>query len=399
MGREDLIYAFSSVKSNRLRSVITISIISIGILSLVGGLTATEALREALKNNFGKMGVNTLFISPTDGECRAPITYRQLSLFSEIMGDRGEVVPYIHVKTPLEGVRRGDKVTTPDVDVIGGGGGFISLNGALLSQGRSFSTNEELLGAQVAMLGENVGRMLFPHGVEIGETIMVKGRKFEVIALFEKMGSGAGSLDNVILLPLESVRGGLLEGDESFVIAFLPRGGEDVNLVVEEVNSSMRQIRRIGGDMESDFEIRRRDSLFSQMESIIGMITLATFIIGIITLMGASVGLMNIMLVSVHQRRGEIGVRKAMGATNRAIETLFIMEALIIGVSGGVIGAILGVLVGFVVTKVMDAPFVFPWVWLLVSQVVSIVVALLSGIHPARKGAQLHPVDALLHGL
>lgn len=395
MWREIFFQALNSIKGNRLRTAITITIIAVGITSLVGTLTAARGLENSLGEGFGKMGAGSFFIRGGTGDGGRGISYREVTSFRSQYPVDALISPYVKVDTGLDGVSANGKRSTPEVEVVGADGSFVGFNGGTISLGRNFSSAEERGGAMVALLGGNVANALFGGVLPQGAEVNVRGGRFMVVGVLAEMGTGAGSLDNMVILPIESARQELLSGREPFVIGVLPRGAMDIGSAVDEAVAVMRRVRRLPAGEDDDFRIRRRDSAISQMESMMGMVTLAAFMIGFITLLGASVGLMNIMLVSVRERSPEIGLLKAIGATDHAVRWLFLMEALLIGLAGGLIGVALGLVAGGVVSMVLEIPFVVPWGWIGVSLAVSMAVCLISGSLPAGRAAALPPVEAL----
>ena len=393
MWREIFFQALNSIKGNRLRTAITITIIAIGITSLVGTLTAARGLENSLGEGFGKMGAGSFFIRGGTGDGGRGISYREVTSFRSHYPVDALISPYVKVDTGLDGVGANGKRSTPEV--VGADGSFVGFNGGTISLGRNFSPAEERGGAMVALLGGNVANALFGGVLPQGAEVNVRGGRFRVVGVLAEMGTGAGSLDNMVILPIESARQELLSGREPFVIGVLPRGAMDLDGAVDEAVAVMRRVRRLSAGDEDDFRIRRRDSALSQMESMMGMVTLAAFMIGFITLTGAAVGLMNIMLVSVRERSSEIGLLKAIGATDVAIKWLFLTEALLIGLTGGLFGVVFGLVAGGVVSMVLEISFVVPWGWIGVSMAVSMAVCLISGSLPAGRAAALPPVEAL----
>lgn len=395
MRREIFIEALNSIKSNYLRTILTISIIGIGITALVGAMTATMGLEFELQRSIGKMGGSCFHIRRSAGERSRRISYREAKLFRGQYDSLSLVTVYTSVELGFEGVSASGRGSSPEVAVICADGGFIPLSGGNIAVGRGFS-GAELGGTDVCIVGARVASMLY-DGREngVGEYLSAGGKRFRVVGVLGEMGSGGGSLDNVVLVPLESARGGLLSGRESFSIGILPPGEKDMDRAVEDAVAVMRRIRGVEQGDEDDFQISRRDVVMSKMRDVMGMVNLAAFLVGAITLLGASAGLMNIMLVSVQERRREIGVRKAIGASDREIGALFLCEAVIIGCAGGIAGVVLGLGAGGVVCAVMEIPFVLPWGWIGVSLVVSMAVCLISGSLPARRAAALPPIEVL----
>ena len=159
-------------------------------------------------------------------------------------------------------------------------------------------------------------------------------------------------------------------------------------------------MRALRGDLPGEpdsFRIARSDALIAQFNEGLGSVTLAALFLGLITLLGSSIGLTNIMLVTVTERTREIGLRKALGASSKTIRTQFLVEVVLIGLLGGLFGVGLGIGVGNLVASYLDAPFVLPWGWVAIALVLSGAVSLGSGYYPARRAAQLDPIDALRH--
>lgn len=396
MRREIFSEALNSIKGNILRAILTVSIIAIGITSLVGSLTAAKGLEVAIGENLGRLGAGSFLIRPAQGESPRNITYREMLSFKKQYATEGLVSPYSNVDMGLEGVSAGGRRTNPDVEVVATFGTFVDFNGGAIAHGRNFSPVEESSGGSVCILGANVARSLMGEVVlPVNGQVTILGERFRIVGVLERMGAGGGSMDNMVLVPVESARRRLPGADESFFIGVLPSGEVDVESAVEQATAVMRVVRRVAPDGEDDFQIRRRDTALGQMKDMMGMVTLAAFMIGLITLLGASVGLMNIMLVSVRERTQEIGVRKAIGATDNEIRTLFMVEALLIGCAGGAAGVVFGLVAGGIVSAILEIPFGVPWGWIGVSLVVSVAVCLISGSIPASRAAALPPVEAL----
>ncbi len=396
MRREIFSEALNSIKGNILRTILTVSIIAIGITSLVGSLTAAKGLEVAIGENLGRLGAGSFLIRPAQGESPRNITYREMLSFQKQYAVEGLVAPYSKVDMGFEGVSAGGRMTNPDVEVVATFGTFVAFNGGSLALGRNFSPFDESSGADVCILGANVARTLMVGEPlsEIG-VLEVLGERFRIVGVLERMGAGGGSMDNMVLIPVESARRRLPGANESFSIGVMPPGESDVDSAVEQAVEVMRGVRRIDSDGENDFQIRRRDTALGQMKDMMGMVTLAAFMIGLITLLGASVGLMNIMLVSVRERTQEIGVRKAIGATDLDIRALFLTEALLIGCAGGAVGVVFGVAAGGIVSAILEIPFGVPWGWIGVSLAVSMAVCIVSCSLPASRAAVLPPVEAL----
>jgi putative ABC transport system permease protein len=168
-----------------------------------------------------------------------------------------------------------------------------------------------------------------------------------------------------------------------------------MDIAVGEATGLFRKIRRVNLKEPEDFDVIKSDSLATMLIDNLQNVTLGATIIGIITLLGAAIGLMNIMLVSVTERTREIGIRKALGATQEAIKNQFLIESVVICVMGGLIGIVLGIIIGNLIGMGLDTGFFVPWFWIVTGVIICIVVGLLSGFLPAKRASKLDPIESL----
>jgi putative ABC transport system permease protein len=168
-----------------------------------------------------------------------------------------------------------------------------------------------------------------------------------------------------------------------------------MDFAVEEATSLFRRIRKVPLKSEINFSVYKADNIAKELISNLVYVTAAATVIGFITLLGAAIGLMNIMLVSVSERTREIGIRKAIGATQQVIRRQFLFEAIVICQLGGIGGIIFGIIIGNIVTTLVGVGFIIPWLWMLSGIALCLVVGLVSGIYPAIKASKLDPIEAL----
>ena len=201
--------------------------------------------------------------------------------------------------------------------------------------------------------------------------------------------------DLTCYIPVTNVRTNFPRPDMSFNINVMAKRPELVDAATGEATAILRSIRKVPVGIEDTFEITRSDNVAKMLIENIKYVSMAATLIGFITLLGAAIGLMNIMLVSVTERTREIGVRKAIGATKRVIRNQFLVESIVIGQLGGFLGIILGILVGNVISLLIGSAFIVPWIWIATGVILCFGAALISGIIPALKAANLDPIESL----
>ena len=404
--RENLNVALKSIKSNRLRSLLTIAIIAVGIMSLVGILTATEALKREVFTSFEKMGTTTFTISPkyysVEGGTRSrirnsmSISYNQAQMFKENYRNGALVSIYTNINSNGT-VKYEGASTNPTVRIIAADENYLAFRNTPISHGRGISEGDIKNSTFVCVVGDGVVKSLF-KGVQdaIGKIISIQGVRFEIVGITASVGSSfGGSADSQVILPVTAARGYFLSENTSFAIGVVPvefNSGADYQGEAEQL---MRSVRRLAPIDATDFRISSSEAMVSEMKEIMGIITVVSAVIGLITLLGAAVGLMNIMLVSVKERTREIGTRKALGASSKIIKEQFLYESVVISQIGCAVGTALGVITGNIVAMAMSASFIMPWLWIFSAIAVCLVVGITSGYLPALRASRLDPIEAL----
>ena len=404
--RENLSVAIKSIRSNGLRSLLTILIIAVGITSLVGILTATDALKREVFTSFEKFGTTSFSIVrkyfSTEGGARARIrnntviTYSQALAFKKNYGEEQLVSIYAGVASNVA-VKYEGQSTNPTARVTAADENYLRYSNTSISKGRGISLNDIDLAAQVCVVGSGIVRTLF-QGEEdaLGKVISVQGYRYEIVGVTESQGSSfGGSADANVIIPVSTARLGLVGENTSFSIGVVPAEfemGKDYKAEAEQV---MRGVRRLSPIDETDFRISSSESMMQNLTEVMGVITIVSACIGLITLLGAAVGLMNIMLVSVKERTREIGTRKALGASAKTIKEQFLFESVVISQIGCALGVFMGVLAGNLVAMAMKASFIIPWLWILAAIAVCLVVGIASGYIPAVRASKLDPIEAL----
>ena len=404
LATENIAMAFRAIRSNKLRSSLTIAIIALGITSLVGILTAVSSMDATLRNAYSRMGagiinIRSLYSMPAGMHRirnQREISRAQAERFTDYYSTPATVSIFT---TVLSGTRAeaGQRRTNPTTDVIATDGNYLRYNMLELSSGRGISSADVEGGRFYCILGDNVARTLFEAQEDpVGQTVHISGRSYIIIGVAAPVGNNAGgSMDGSILVPYTNALANLATSTPDFTIGILPDPSVSPETAATEAEMTFRAVRRLAPFDDADFRITRSEAVIEELNSTMRTLTIAAIVIGLVTLTGAAVGLMNIMLVSVRERTREIGTRKALGAASKRIKAQFLMESVIIGQTGGLIGIAAGILIGNIIAAVMQASFIIPWLWMLLAIALCMAVGILSGYIPAKRAAALDPIECL----
>ncbi len=406
--KENIAEGLRSIKGNLLRTILTALIISLGITSLVGILTAIDGIQSSVDNSFSGLGANSFDIRNRpamqvrrEGQREKRfknIDYRQASRYKIMFSAKGKVSLKTNVTNNAIG-KYESKKTNPNVRLLGIDDNFIELKGYKIAEGRNFSNNEFTNAINVCFLGVDVIDQLFEKSNPLNREIIVSGIKLKVIGVLAKKGNMMGGGDDrVIMVPLETGRKMAIGRNLTFDITTSSTKVANIDDFMEEARGVMRKVRMDPIGMEDSFSIDRSDSIAKSFESITSSLQLGGFVIGFITLLGAAIALMNIMMVSVTERTREIGIRKSLGATPSRILQQFLIEAIVICLLGGIGGIVLAIPIGNLIAQGIssgNASFIIPWLWMIVGIIICVLVGLFSGIYPAFKASKMDPVEAL----
>ncbi len=417
--KDTLSLAYRTVKSNKLRTGLTVAIIAIGITALIGIITAIQAMNQKLTESFSTMGANGFTIRYKERNIRfgndndelkvtkknarkekrsnlgKPITEQEAERFIQNYKLPGVAGISVFAGNNFT-VSFESKKTNPNVFVFGADDAYLELNGFSLLAGRNFMRQEVLSATHNCLLGYDVARKLFRGNPEkaVNRLVRVNSIPYRVVGVLNSRGSSFGfSRDNIVVISYKNIK--KYYGANSYSIGVKT---DDINLVensMGEAEGVFRAVRKLNTTEESNFVVERSDKVAETAISVLGNLTIAIVIIGLITLVGSAIGLMNIMLVSVTERTKEVGLIKAIGGKKSLVRQQFLAESVLISIAGAFFGIVAGVLLGNLFSMILQTGFVVPWNWVAYGIIICTAVGLVAGIYPAWKAGKLNPIDAL----
>ena len=407
--KENTRIALDSIKSQALRTALTVFIIALGITFLVGILTLTKALESNLFGNFASMGANTFSMSQYDlsseinkndvnQKVNPIISYPEAKDFQNNYNFPFTSTSLSFTAASNVEVKYGSEKTDPEISIVGVDENFAPNKGLIVAKGRNFNSFDIVNNNFVCVLGSDFEKGLFKNINPIDKTISIRGAKFKVIGVLKEKGSTFGnSQDLRVLIPNQLARSIFSAPNINYELNIMANNEALLDEAVDDAIITMRQVRKLSPVEENNFGIERSDDLIETLGSNIAAINLIAVVIGAITVFGSTIALMNIMLVSVSERTREIGIRKSLGAKKKTIAWQFFTETLIISQLGGFIGILLWILLGSVIAISFGFDFVIPWLAILSAFITTFIVAIISGVYPAIKASKLDPVEALRH--
>ncbi|MFO7935393.1 MAG: ABC transporter permease [Bacteroidales bacterium] len=404
---ENIRIALKSIRTNLLRTILTVFIIAFGIMALVGILTAIDSIKNSLTESFSIMGANTFTIESRSMRVQIGnqryrrknyefISYREAEEFKQRFRFPARVSVFTRASSTAIVKYRSYK-SNPNTSVLGADENYIYTAGYEIEQGRNFSITDIENNRNVVIIGDDVADQVFGDNVDpINRFISVGNGRYRVIGVLKGRGqSGGFGTDRVCIIPYTNVRQYFSRPQMQYSINVMPYQPEMLDISASEAEGVFRLVRNLEARDESDFNITKSDQLAQMLIENMKYVTLAATIIGLITLAGAVIGLMNIMLVSVTERTKEIGTRKALGAKSVMIRRQFLYEAVVIGQLGAVVGILLGIIIGNGVSLAIGSSFIVPWKWIILGIVLCFGVGVVSGYFPAVKASRLDPILAL----
>ncbi|RXG28008.1 ABC transporter permease [Leeuwenhoekiella palythoae] len=409
--KESLAFAINALRNNKLRTLLSLLGVTIGIFSIIGVLAAVDSLKQEIKGSLASLDNNTIIImrfsfAPTDipqwkREQFPDVSYDEYQYIKRNVPDVEAASFSLNVGA--ESIKYGDKLVT-GVNIIPVTDGYYNIEALQLTDGRFFNESESNSGSNVLVLGQEIAESLFGSLDPIGKQVRLYGQRFSVIGVLEKEGSSmfGPSKDGMVILPVNVVRRIYGSNNKSAFpqIVVKPAEGVDIpefNAVLEQ---RLRQLRGLKPNDVSNFFINQLSGFTDLIDNITGTMSTIGGFIGLFSLLVGGFGIANIMFVSVKERTNLIGIQKALGAKNRFILLQFLFESVILATIGGLIG--LGLV--WIIAQVMsqftgDFQFVLSATNIFYGLSSSIVIGLFAGIVPAFMASRLDPVEAIRTGM
>ncbi len=401
---EILRLALASLSANKLRSALTMLGIAVGVFSVIGVMTVITGLRGSIEDGLNQLGANSFQISKFPGisfsnpwnrfRNRRDITYAQATRFRELMAGTAEIS--LSLRNRGRRVSFLDRRTNPNVMLVGTDENFMVSRNYDISAGRNLGSDDVEFGRAVVILGDDIVKRIFLNEDPLGKSVRLDGQTYTVIGLMAAKGASFGeSQDSSAIIPITQYLEVYGRSWRSVGINVQAPDQATMSDTQDAAIGAMRVVRKLGPESPNNFEVYSNDSLIEAFNEIAGVVAIGAFVISAIALLASGVGVMNIMLVSVTERTKEIGIRKSIGAKKKDILVQFLLEAVVLSLTGGLAGVIFGVVGGNIGAHVLNAAAVFPWGWAVAGLVVCSAIGITFGFYPAWKAASLDPIEAL----
>lgn len=410
--KESFLFAMNALRNNKLRTMLSLLGVTIGIFSIIAVLAAVDSLDKKIKGDFGTLDKNTMYLkSQSFGPSDIPrwkrdqfpeVNYEEFQYLKSNLNDV-ENLCYQYFMFSREAVKN-DGITVSSVNVVPVTYEFADIQRMEINNGRFFNEAESNAAAGVIVLGYNIAEGLFDNVDPIGKSVRIYGQNVKVIGVTKKKGMSMGledSDDDSVFLPVNFLR--RLYGDNSKnflpVIVIKPEKDVDIDALKGEITQKLRAYRGVKQGEINNFFLDILSGFTDMIDSFIGTLKMGGWIISGFSLLVGGFGIANIMFVSVKERTNLIGIQKSLGAKNKFILFQFLFEAIILCVIGGIIGLFLVWIIAMVLTDMLDFEFVLSVGNMLLGTSLAAVIGLIAGILPAISASQLDPVEAIRTGM
>lgn len=408
--KESFSFAMNALRTNKLRTALSLLGVTIGIFSIIAVLSAVDSLDKKIKDDLSSLDKNTIYLTsvsfgPTDipqwkYEQFPKVSFEEYQYLKSSV-NHADFFSF-QMFTNRENLKY-EGVTVNDINIVPVTYEFVDIQRLNLVSGRFFNESESNSGVPVVILGYETAKGLFGDYDPLGKTIRLYGQRFMVIGTLKKQGGGGidGGDDSSAFIPVNFLR--KLYGDNSEitlpVIIIKPEKGTDMEALKGDIAQKLRNRRGMKSEEANNFFINVLSGLTDLIDNIVGQMNVVGWIISGFSLLVGGFGIANIMFVSVKERTNLIGIQKSLGAKNKFILFQFLFEAIILSVIGGVIGLLLVWITSIILTRALDFNFILSFSNIVLGTSLAAFIGLISGILPAISASQLDPVEAIRTGM
>lgn len=407
--KESFSFAMNALRTNKLRTLLSLLGVTIGIFSIIAVLAAVDSLDRKIKKNLSSLDKNTIYLTsqsfgPTDvprwkREQFPSVNYEEYQTLKNSLPDAEEMAFQFFVGRESA---KYDSKTVSDINVVPVSHEFTTIQQLDFAKGRFYNESESNSGATVAVIGDEIANVLFENADPIGKQIRLYGKRFTVIGILKKEGSSMfDSNDTSIFIPVNFIRIAFGENNETMlpVIVIKPKSGIDMEAFKADISQKLRTFRGVKTSEIDNFFINVFSGFTDMIDMIVGQMKMGGWMIAGFSLLVGGFGIANIMFVSVKERTNLIGIQKSLGAKNRFILFQFLFEAIILCIIGGLIGLFFVWIIAMILTKLIDFEFVLSTGNIILGTSLAAFIGLISGILPAITASRLDPVEAIRSGM
>jgi putative ABC transport system permease protein len=404
--KESIYFALTALRVNRLRTILSLLGVTIGIFAIISVFTAVDSLEKKLRDSVASLGDNVVFVQKWPWSFGPD--YPWWKYINRPLPSPGELVDVQRKLKSAQAVAfevstrktvQRDNTSIENVNVVGVSHDYEKVSSLDFESGRYFVESESIGGRAVAIVGADVIAALFPLGNGLGQDIRIFGRKVSVIGILRKQGESilGNSTDTEVLLPVNFIREFVDTKKESANPVLLVKAAPGISNVQlkDELTGIMRGVRKLKPSSEENFALNETSLISNQFDSLFGVVGFAGWIIGGFSILVGGFGISNIMFVSVRERTNQIGIQKSLGAKNYFILLQFMAESVLLALLGGLIG--LGLVYGFMLlfNSLLDLSLTLSLANIVLSITISVLIGIISGFIPAYSASQLDPVEAI----
>jgi putative ABC transport system permease protein len=396
--------AVNALKRNKFRSILTMLGIIIGVGSVIGMLSIGQGSKKSIQNQISEMGSNMVFVMPGSqqrgGVMMGNSNAKTLTLSDvEKLKKESQYLSAISPQVSTSGQAVNGNKNWP-TSCTGVNADYLSIRKYELEDGRIFTEKEIESLAKVCLVGQTVVENLFDKGVDpVGQTLRFSGIPLKIIGVLKEKGeNGMGQdQDDLILAPYTSVQRRILAITHIQSISASAVSEDKSDEAITEIETILRREHKLKNGEANDFQVRSQAEMIQTFSSVSDMLTMLLGAIAGISLLVGGIGIMNIMFVSVTERTKEIGLRMSVGGRGIDILMQFLIEAVLLSIIGGVIGILFGLGISYVATSLLNFPMIIMTNAIVISFLVCSAIGIFFGWYPAKKAANLNPIDAIRH--